>query len=83
MKDWEISIRDSAELVISTMRVASDYVDSMESELTLLRKVADAARGVAGFDPCHDANSYWSIKKLSNALDEYDKAKEGQDGKSI
>lgn len=56
-------------------------IEDLEAELALLRKVADAARGVAGFDPCHDANSYWSIKKLSNALDEYDKAKEGQDGK--
>lgn len=50
----------------------------LKRELALLRKVAEAARSVVGFGPCHDANSYWSLKKLSNALDEYQTWKEGQ-----
>jgi hypothetical protein len=70
-------LRNSIDAMIKFERIQSE-LERLNAELSLLRKVVDAARSVAGFGPCHDANSYWSIKKLSNALDEYDKAKEGQ-----
>lgn len=51
---------------------AADENDKLQIELSLLRKVVEAARDVVGFGACHDENSFWSIKALQNTVENYE-----------
>lgn len=44
----------------------------LEAENARLHKVVEAAREVKGFGLSQDSNSYWSIKKLENSINELD-----------
>jgi len=59
---------------------AIDTAFDLEAENAQLRKVADAARALVPIEMYQYIRHLFDLKRI---LDEYDKAKEGQDGKSI